>query len=175
MLIGLGLVNMVWGSVAAWRTESSVAAWRYSFMADWGLALCGFGLAVTDGEAGALLILFSVMLGRLPLYIASRPALREKTATDRPINLIAAALLAGSAPFAGFAARVLLLRGATELFWPLALALALAMLLSLPGSLRLGRSLGITRGRQALAVGIVVAINALIGLYPQPILRLVGL
>jgi formate hydrogenlyase subunit 3/multisubunit Na+/H+ antiporter MnhD subunit len=165
----------VWGSVAAWRTESSVAAWRYSFMADWGLALCGFGLAVTDGEAGALLILFSVMLGRLPLYIASRPALREKTATDRPINLIAAALLAGSAPFAGFAARVLLLRGATELFWPLALALALAMLLSLPGSLRLGRSLGITRGRQALAVGIVVAINALIGLYPQPILRLVGL
>jgi hypothetical protein len=68
-----------------------------------------------------------------------------------------------------------LLRGATELFWPLALALALAMLLSLPGSLRLGRSLGITRGRQALAVGIVVAINALIGLYPQPILRLVGL
>jgi hypothetical protein len=175
MLIGLGLLNMLWGSIAAWRTENSVAAWRYSFMADWGLVLCGFGLTVVDGQAGALLILFSILVGRLPLYIASRPALRENTTTDRPINLIAAALLAGSAPFAGFAARVLLLRGATELFWPLALALAVAMILSLPGSLRLGRSIGVTRGRQALGIGIVVAINAVLGVFPQPLFWLVGL
>jgi hypothetical protein len=175
MLIGLGLLNMLWGSFAAWRTENSVAAWRYSFLADWGLVLCGFGLTIADGQAAAVLVLFNILVGRLPLYIASRPALRERTATDRPINLIAAALLAGSAPFAGFAARVLLLRGATEVFWPLALALAVAMVLSLPGSLRLGRSLGVMRGRQALGVGIVVAMNAVLGVFPQPLFWLAGL
>ena len=175
MLIGLGLINMLWGSVASWRTESGAAAWRYSFMADWGLALCGFGLAIADGQAAALLVLVSIVLSRLPLYLWSRQALREKAPTDRPINLLAAAMLAGSAPFAGFSARVLLLRGATQLYWPLALVLALGMLLWLPPSLRLGRSLGLPRGRQALGVGIVMAINVAIGLYPQPLLSLAGM
>ena len=103
--------------------------------------------------------------------MASRRALRERIATDRPINLVVAAALAGSAPFAGFAARVLLLRGATQLFWPLALVLGLGMLLWLPGSLRLGRSLGVPRGRQAVGVAIVLAINVVVGLYPLPLLQ----
>src|SRR5207237_691286 len=29
MLIGVGLLNVAWGGVAAWLTESTVAAWRY--------------------------------------------------------------------------------------------------------------------------------------------------
>jgi hypothetical protein len=175
MLIGLGLVNMVWGSIASWRTETGAAAWHYSFMADWGLAMCGFGLAVADGQAAALLVLFGMLLGRLPLYLWSRQSLREKTPTDRPINLLAAALLAGSAPFIGFPARVLLLRGATELYWPLALVLAVGMLLWLPPSLRLGRSLGTPRRRQAIGVGIAVVVSVAIGIYPQPILSLAGM
>jgi hypothetical protein len=175
MLIGLGLLNMLWGSMGSWRTEGDAAAWRYSFMADWGLALCGFGLAITDGRAAALIILFSVVLGRLPLYLWSRQALREKVPTDRPINLVVAAVLAGSAPFAGFPARVLLLRGATQLYWPLALVLAAVMLLWLPASLRLGRSMGVPRGRQAVGVAIVLAINVVIGIFPQPLLTLAGL
>jgi NADH:ubiquinone oxidoreductase subunit 2 (subunit N) len=175
MLLGLGLLNIVWGSVAAWRTENGAAAWRYSFMADWGLALCGFGLAIADGQGAALIVLFSIVLGRLPLYLWSRQALREKTPTDRPINLLVAAALAGSAPFAGFAARVLLLRGATQVYWPLALVLAVAMLLWLPASLRLGRSMGLPRGRQAVGVAIVLAVNVVLGLYPQPLLTLAGL
>jgi hypothetical protein len=175
MLIGLGLLNILWGSVAAWRTESGAAAWRYSFMADWGLALCGFGLAIADGQGAALIVLFSIVLGRLPLYLWSRQALREKTSTDRPINLLVAAALAGSAPFAGFAARVLLLRGATQVYWPLALVLAAAMLLWLPASLRLGRSMGLPRGRQAVGVAIVLGVNVVLGLYPQPLLTLAGL
>lgn len=175
ILIGLGLVNVVWGSLATWLSEDGMAAWRYSFMGDWGLALCGLGLVVADGQAAALLVLFSVVLGRLPLYVASRPAVREKSTTDRPINLIVAALLAGSAPFAGFAARLFLLRGATQLYWPLALVLAIAMVLWLPGSLRLGRSLGLPRGWQAVAIGIVVVLNTVIGLYPRPLLFLAGL
>jgi formate hydrogenlyase subunit 3/multisubunit Na+/H+ antiporter MnhD subunit len=109
------------------------------------------------------------------LYLWSRQALREKKPADRPINLLIAALLAGSAPFAGFAARVLLLRGATQLYWPLALVLALTMLMWLPASLRLGRSMGMPRGRQAVGVAIVLALNVLLGLYPQPLLRLAGL
>jgi formate hydrogenlyase subunit 3/multisubunit Na+/H+ antiporter MnhD subunit len=175
MLLGLGLLNILWGSVAAWRTENGAAAWRYSFMADWGLVLCGFGLAIADGQGAALILLFSIVLGRLPLYLWSRQALREKTPTDRPINLLVAAALAGSAPFAGFAARVLLLRGATQVYWPLALVLAVAMLLWLPASLRLGRSMGLPRGRQAVGVAIVLAVNMVLGLYPQPLLTLAGL
>ena len=175
MLIGLGLLNMVWGSLASWRTENGAAAWHYSFMADWGLVLCGLGLAVADGERAALLVLYGVVLSRLPLYLWSRQSLREKRPNDRPINLLAAAMLAGSAPFAGFAARVLLLRGATQLYWPLALAIGLGLLLWLPPSLRLGRSIGLPRGRQAWGVGIAIAANVVIGLYPQPFLSLAGL
>jgi fumarate reductase subunit D len=175
MLIGLGLLNMIGGSLGSWRTENDASAWRYSFMADWGLAMCGFGLAIADGRSAALLMLFSIVLGRLPLYLWSRQALREKVPTDRPINLVVAAVLAGSAPFAGFPARVLLLRGATQLYWPLALVLAACMLLWLPSSLRLGRSMGVPRGRQAVGVAIVLALNVLLGVYPQPLLTLAGL
>jgi hypothetical protein len=175
MMIGLGLLNMVWGSLGSWRTEGGAAAWRYSFMADWGLALCGFGLAIADGQRAALLVLYGILLSRLPLYLWSRQSLREKRPNDRPINLLAAAMLAGSAPFAGFAARVLLLRAATQLYWPLALAIGLGLLLWLPPSLRLGRSLGLPRGRQAWGVGIALALNVVIGLYPQPFLSLAGL
>src|SRR6202521_1459284 len=64
MLIGLGLLNLLWGSVASWLTQNDAVAWRYSFMADWGLALCGFGLAVADGRSAALILLLSVVFGR---------------------------------------------------------------------------------------------------------------
>jgi hypothetical protein len=175
MMIGLGLLNVVWGSLASWRTENGAAAWHYSFIADWGLVLCGLGLAITDGQRAAMLLLYGIVLSRLPMYLWSRQSLREKRPNDRPINLLAAAMLAGSAPFAGFAARVLLLRGATQLYWPLALAIGLGLLLWLPPSLRLGRSLGLPRGRQAWGVGIALAINVVIGLYPQPFLALAGL
>jgi len=175
MMIGLGLLNMLWGSLASWRTEVGAAAWHYSFMADWGLALCGLGLAIADGQRAALLVLYGMLLSRLPLYLWSRQSLREKRPNDRPINLLAAAMLAGSAPFAGFAARVLLLQGATQVYWPLALVIALGLLLWLPPSLRLGRSLGLPRGRQAWGIGIALAANTVIGLYPQPFLSLAGL
>lgn len=175
ILIGLGLVNVVWGGVAAWRTEDGVRAWHYSFMADWGLALCGFGMQTADGRSAALLVLCGILLGRLPLYTWSRPALAERTQNVRPINLLAAAMLAGAAPFAGFAARVILLRGATVLYWPLALVLAVGLLLWLPSSLRLGKSLGLPRGRQVVGVAIALIITAAIGLYPQAVLSLAGL
>lgn len=175
MLVGLGIVNMAAGSIASWWTESGAAAWRYSFVADWGLALSGFGVGLPDGRRAALLVLFAVLLCRLPLYVASRQSLRERLVTERPVNLLVAAALAGSAPFVGFAARVLLLRAATQLYWPLALVLGLGMLLWLPASLRLGRSLGIPRGRQAVGVAIVLAINVAAGLYPLPLLAAAGL
>ena len=175
MMIGLGLLNMLWGSLASWRTGVGATAWHYSFMADWGLALCGLGLAIADGQRAALLVLYGMLLSRLPLYLWSRQSLREKRPNDRPINLLAAAMLAGSAPFAGFAARVLLLQGATQVYWPLALVIALGLLLWLPPSLRLGRSLGLPRGRQAWGIGIALAANTVIGLYPQPFLSLAGL
>jgi hypothetical protein len=175
MLIGLGLLNVLWGSLASWLTEKGTSAWHYSFMADWGLVLCAFGIQVGDGQAAAVLILYCLLLSRLPLYMWSRRSIRESVQTDKPINLLAAAMLAGSAPFAGFAARILLLRGATQLYWPLALVIGAGLLLWLPPSLRLGRSLGAPHGRQAVGVAIALAIGAAIGLYPQPILTLAGL
>jgi len=172
MLIGLGLINVAWGGAAAWLSESDVVAWRYSFVADWGLVLCGLGLVVVDGQRAALLVLFSILLGRLPLYLLSvRPlAVREKAIMGRPVNLVVAAALAGAAPFAGFAARLLLLRAATQLFWPLAIVLAAGMLLWLPGSLRLGRSIRLPRRRQAVGMALVLAVNVAAGLYPLPLL-----
>lgn len=170
MLIGVGVLNMAWGSIASWLTAADSTAWRYSFLADWGLVLCGFGLTLIDGRRAALLVLFGLMLGRLPLYLAAGDLPAQKPTAERPINFVVAAALAGAAPFVGFAARVLLLRGATQLYWPLALALALVMLLWLPGSLRLGRSLGAPRGRQLVAIVVVLAINVVAGLYPLPLL-----
>jgi hypothetical protein len=170
MLIGLGILNMAWAGLASWLAGDEVAAWRYSFVADWGLALCGFGLTVADGQRGAFLVLFSIVAGRLPLYLLSRQAIREKTTTRRPINLVVAAALAGSAPFVGFGARILLLRASTQIAWPLALVLAVIMLVWLPGSLRLGRSLGQPRGRHAFGVALVLAVNVAAGLYPLPLL-----
>jgi hypothetical protein len=175
LLIGLGLLNMLWGSLASWLTEKSMPAWHYSFMADWGLVLCAFGVQVADGQAAALLILIGILLSRLPLYLWCHQSLRERVQTDKPINLLAAAMLAGSAPFAGFAARVFLLRGATDIYWPLALVIGVGLLLWLPPSLRLGRSIGVPRGRQAVGAGIALAASVAIGLYPQPILSLAGL
>ena len=92
-------------------------------------------------------------------------------AYDVPYVLIASP----KAPFAGFAARVLLLRGATQVYWPLALVIGLGLLLWLAPSLRLGRSLGLPRGRQAWGVGVALTLNVVIGLYPQPFLLLAGL
>jgi hypothetical protein len=175
MLVGLGLLNILWGSLASWFSEKGASGWHYSFMADWGLVMCAFGVQVADGQAAAVLVMYGILLSRLPLYLWSRQSLREKVQTDRPINLLAAAMLAGSAPFAGFAARVLLLRGATQLYWPLAMVIAIGLLLWLPPSLRLGRSLGLPRGRQAVGVGIALALSVAIGLYPQPIISLAGL
>src|SRR5207237_206662 len=36
-MIGLGLVNLAWGTIGAWRTANDLEAWRDSFVADWGL------------------------------------------------------------------------------------------------------------------------------------------
>ena len=175
LMIGLGLMNIVVATLASWRTSSDAAAWRYSFIADWGLALCGLGLVVPDGIGAALLVFYSIVLGRLPLYLWSRQSLREKATTDRPINFIVAAALAGSAPFAGFPARILLLRAATGMYWPLALVLALSFLLWLPGSLRLGRTIGAPTGRQLIGVAAALAVSVLFGLFPRPLLGLAGL
>ena len=175
LLIALGLLNMVWGSIGAWRVESGAAAWRYLFMADWGLAMCGFGIGVADGLSAALLILYGMLLTRLPLYLWSRQALRDNVRTERPVNLLVAAALAGSAPFSGFPARVLLIKGATALYWPLALVIAPLMLLWIPAGLRLGRTVGAPTGRQLIGVGLVLALSVAIGLYPQPLLALAGL
>ena len=175
LLIGLGLMNIVVATLASWRTTSDAAAWRYSFIADWGLALCGLGLVVPDGVGAALLVFYSILLGRLPLYLWSRQSLREKATTERPINFIVAAALAGSAPFSGFPARILLLRAATAMYWPLALVLALSFLLWLPGSLRLGRTIGAPTGRQLIGVAVALALSVAFGLFPRPLLALAGL
>ena len=168
LLIGLGLINIVVATLASWRTSSDAQAWRYSFVADWGLALCGFGLVLPDGVGAALLVLYSILLGRLPLYLWSRQSLREKAQADRPINFIVA-------PFAGFPARILLLRAATAMYWPLALVLALSFLLWLPGSLRLGRTMGAPAGRQLIGVAVALGISVVFGLFPRPLLGLAGL
>lgn len=167
VLVGLGLLNLLWGAIGAWQVTGEVAAWRYSFLADWGLALIGLGIVVPDGGAAAVLVLVSILLVRLPLYLWARPVLRGHAERAMgPSNLLLAAALAGAAPFAGFSARVLLLRGATELYWPLAVVVGLALLLWLAHSFRLARSIGSPRGRAAVGVVLALAIGILLGVLP---------
>lgn len=167
VLVGIGLLNLLWGAVGAWRVKDEVAAWRYSFLADWGLALVGIGIVVPDGGAAAVLVLVSILLVRLPLYLWARPVLRRRAEPAMgPSNLLLTAALAGAAPFAGFSARVLLLRGATQLYWPLALVLGAALLLWLAHSFRLARSVGSPRGRGALGVVLALAASLLLGVLP---------
>jgi formate hydrogenlyase subunit 3/multisubunit Na+/H+ antiporter MnhD subunit len=144
-----------------------VAAWRYSFLADWGLALVGIGVVVPDGYAAAYLVLASILLVRFPLYLWARPVLlgRAEPAMG-PANLLLAAALAGAAPFAGFAVRVLLLRAATQVYWPLALVLAAGMLVWLAHSFRLARTIGAPRGRAAVGVVLALAFSVLLGVAP---------
>src|SRR5438105_3446245 len=87
ILIGLGVLNMVWGSVAAWFCGEVAEAWRYSFIADWGLVLGGFGLTVLDGSRGAFLVLFGIVLCRLPLYVVYRSAPVGRGTAERPVKL----------------------------------------------------------------------------------------
>jgi hypothetical protein len=176
LLVGLGVLNLAWGTLGAWLGEGDVAAWRYSFLADWGLALVGLGVVVPDGQAAAYLVLASVLLVRFPLYLWARPVLlgRAQPAMG-PGNVLLAAALAGAAPFAGFSVRVLLLRAATEVYWPLALVLGLGMLVWLAHSFRLARTIGAPRGRAAVGVVLALGFSVLLGVAPAALLNLGGM
>jgi formate hydrogenlyase subunit 3/multisubunit Na+/H+ antiporter MnhD subunit len=166
-LIALGLVNLGWGGIAAWRISGDAQAWRYSFVAEWGLALVGMGLLLRDGRAAAYLALLALVLVRLPLYLRARPALLQR-APGRlaTANVLVALLLAGVAPFSGFPVRLLALRAATQLSWQLALVLLVLLLLSAVSSFRLARSLGHPQGREAVGLGLVLATSLALGLAP---------
>jgi len=87
---------------------------------------------------------------------------------------VLAAALAGAAPFAGFPARLLILRAATVNAWPLALFLVIAMLGWLPQSIRLATTLGGVRGRVRAGVLLLLLLNLALGLYPNGVLALLG-
>jgi hypothetical protein len=175
--LGFGLLNLGWGVLAAWRAPEPAAAWRHSFTADWGLALVGLGLqaAGEQGVRASFLILLSLVLVRLPLYLYARPVLLGiEPERRRPLGLMLGLALAGAAPFAGFAGRLLLLEGAMQLAWPLAVVLLLAMLAYLGHSVRLGATLGRPRGRAAAGVALALALSLAIGVLPGLFLGLAG-
>jgi len=176
VLLGLGIFNLALGAFGAWQSKAGADLWRYSFLADWGLVLVGFGLLSQTAAGGAYLLLLSILLLRLPLYLLARPALikAKEVATITPLTLLVAAALFGSAPFAGFPARLLIIRGATASPWPLTVLLVLAMLSWLPLSLRLAQTLGRPTGRLAVGVVIVLLLNLLLGLYPNLVLNPIG-
>lgn len=173
VLLGLGLVNFALSSFGAWRSRTGADLWRYSFLGDWGLVLVGLGLLNPVGAGGAYLFLLTILLLRLPLYLLARPALITGRPAEamRPLTLLVAAALFGAAPFAGFAARLLILRAATSAPWPLTVFLVLVMLSWLPPSLRLAQSLGRPSGRLAFGVGVVTLLNLGLGLYPNLVLN----
>lgn len=175
-LIGLGLINLAWGTLGAWRTASDMAAWRYSFLADWGLVLLGLGLVQREALAAAYLALLGVVLVRLPLYLWARPSLLQGSLPRlEPLNVLVAILLAGSAPFSGFPVRLMLLHAATAFSWPLALALLVAMLLWIAHAFRLAGTISRPQGRQAVGVIVTLALSLALGLAPALFLRAAGL
>jgi hypothetical protein len=176
VLLALGIFNLGLGAFGAWQSKANADLWRYSFVGDWGLVLVGFGLLNQTAAGGAYLLLISILLLRLPLYLLARPALiqAQPVATITPLTLLVAAALFGSAPFAGFPARLLIIRGATQVPWPLTVLLVLAMLSWLPQSLRLAQTLGRPTGRIAAGVVILLLLNLALGLYPNLVLNLLG-
>lgn len=175
VLLALGLFNIGLGAVGSFLSKGAADGWRYSLLADWGLVLVAFGLSTPAGAGAAYLLLLSILLVRLPLYLIARPALvRGELAPISPWTLVIAAGLAGAAPFMGFPARLLLLRSATVLAWPLALMLALAMLAWLPQSVRLARTVGRPGRLATVVLCLLGAISIAIGVYPAPLLRFVG-
>ena len=173
-LVGLGLVNLAWGTIGAWLTASDVEAWRCSFLADWGLALVGIGLLLPDGLAAAYLALLAIVLVRVPLYLWARPALLgSRPARLGALNVLLAVLLAGAAPFSGFPVRLLVLGAATQIAWPLAIPLVAAMLLAIASAVRLARALGSHHGWAAIGVWITLGLGLLLGLAPS-VLRSLG-
>jgi hypothetical protein len=176
VLLALGIFNLGLGAFGAWQSKANADLWRYSFVGDWGLVLVGFGLLNPTAAGGAYLLLLSLLLLRLPLYLLARPALVQArpVATITPLTLLVAAALFGSAPFAGFPARLLILRGATQAPWPLTALLVLVMLSWLPQSLRLAQTLGRPTGRLAAGVVLLLLLNLALGLYPNAVLNLLG-
>jgi hypothetical protein len=178
LCIAFGLLNLWWGVLAAWRAPDALSAWRHSFIADWGMALTGMGVVLPDGIGvdTAYLVLLSVLLVRLPLYVLARRAVTAgEPPANGPLNLLVGFALAGVAPFAGFAARVYLVRATTELSWPLAWFVVGALVLWLLHGFRLGRSLGRPTGRAAVGVAVVLAISLPLGTVPWLVLRAGGL
>jgi hypothetical protein len=174
-LVGLGLVNLAWGTIGAWRTASDVEAWRCSFLVDWGLALVGVGLFLPDGRAAAFLALLAIVLVRVPLYLWARPALLgRRPARLTALNVLLAVLLAGAAPFSGFPVRLLVLSAATQTAWPLAVPLVAAMLLGITYAFRLARALGSHQGWAAVGLWITLGLGLLLGLAPSALRALGG-
>lgn len=175
-LIGLGLLNLGWGTVAAWRTQSDVDAWRYSFVADWGLVLLGIGLMQLDGLAAAYLALLSIVLVRLPLYLFARPALLDGgRGPEGPVTVLVALVLAGAVPFSGFPVRILLLQASTDLAWPLAVPLLAGMVLWVAHCFRLARTVRVPAGRGSVGLWLTIAVSLAIGLLPQALRSVAGL
>lgn len=175
-LVGLGLVNLAWGTIGAWRTASDVEAWRCSFLVDWGLALVGIGLFLPDGQAAAYLALLAIVLVRVPLYLWARPALLgAQPARLSALNVLLAVLLAGAAPFSGFPVRLLTLSAATQIAWPLAIPLVAAMLLGIVSAVRLARALGSHHGWAAVGLWITLGLGLLLGLAPSALRSLGGM
>jgi hypothetical protein len=169
-LIALGMVNLAWGTVGAWRAREDLEAWRDSFIADWGLVLVGLGIGVSgaagsDGRAAAYLALLAIVLVRFPLFLWARQVVGIR---DQPrlgtLNVLLGAALSGAAPFAGFPIRLLLLRAATREAWPLAAALLATMMVWVVHAFRLGRSVGRPTGRLAVGVWLTLGVSLVLGL-----------
>lgn len=174
VLLALGAFNLAVAAIGARFAVSPADLWRHSLLADWGLILIGLGLVNVTAAAGAYLLMVGILVFRLPLYAVARPALIASEPVARPglLGIVLAAALAGGAPFAGFPARLLLLRGASQSAWPVALLLLAGMLAWLPLSFNLARTFGQLSRRTLGVLAILLLINAAIGLYPGPVIGL---
>jgi hypothetical protein len=174
-LIGVGVLNLAWAGVAGWRAATEASAWRYSFLADWSLVLVALGLLVPAARAAAYLLLLAMLATRLPLYVGAVGAREPAAASGMAASIVAAAALVGAAPFAGFAARVLLLRAATAVYWPVAAVLAAGVIVCVPQALRLSRPATVLGGRARAALLVSLLASAAIGIYPAAPLAAAGL
>jgi hypothetical protein len=178
ILLGIGLINLLWGVIGAW--SNSALTWRYSILADWGLLLVALGLLSRGALGAAVLLIAWILLIKGPLMLLSisdvgPPNPSIDSGAGRGLTIVFGMMLVGGAPFIGFPIRLLILKAASGLYWPLAAVLGVLFLAWVGHGFKLARTLQIRPGRRRLAAYVILVLGTAIGLYPAGLLQIAGL
>lgn len=195
----LALVTMTYGNVTAIAQTRVKRMLAYSAVAQAGYVLVGIAVATPAGIAGTLfyLLVYAFMtLGTFAIVIALANRVPSEEIEDfkglaqrNPVAALALTIyllsLIGFPPTAGFLGKFVLFRAAvSEGYAWLALAMVLNSVISVPYYYRIVRNMYLKESEQpvrlavpagvGIALGVTLIATIALGIYPEPLLRLVS-